>query len=316
MTTKNKLLTMLILSSSAIATTAMLNKWITLSATSKNSLKDTQASCFHWRFGSVYYTKAGSGKPLLLIHDLNAASSGYEWNKIISSLQEHHTVYTIDLLGCGRSEKPCLTYTNYLYVQLISDFIKSEIGHRTDVITTGKSAAIAVMTCHQNPDLFDHMMFVSPENLSSCSQIPGKYAKAYKTFLDFPVLGTLLYHIAFSKQAIQEMFTSCYFYNPYAVKDSYINAYREAAHLGTSPKSIYASVHCSYTNCNFINALKTIDNSICLVGGTGISDIHDIFHDYVELNPAIEYTYIANTKHLPQLEKPGEFLSAVQMFFG
>ena len=129
MTTKNKLLTMLILSSSAITATAMINKWIKLSATCKNQLAEPNASCFHWRFGSVHYTKTGSGKPLLLIHDLDAASSGYEWNHIVHSLQEHYTVYTIDLLGCGRCEKPCLTYTNYLYVQLISDFIKSEIGH-------------------------------------------------------------------------------------------------------------------------------------------------------------------------------------------
>lgn len=307
---------MLILSSSAVAATAMINKWIKLSATSKNQLEESQASCFHWRFGSVYYTKSGSDKPLLLIHDLNAASSGYEWSNVISALQENHTVYTIDLLGCGRSEKPCLTYTNYLYVQLISDFIKSEIGHRTDVIATGQSASIAIMACHQNPDLFDHMMFVSPENLANCSHIPGKYAKTYKTFLELPVLGTLLYHIASSKQALKEMFVEHYFYNPYAVKDFYINAYHEAAHLGASPKSIYASVHCSYTNCNFINALKTMDNSMCLVGGTGIANIKEIFHGYVELNPAIEYTYISNAKHLPQLERPEDFLSAVQMFIG
>lgn len=315
MTTKNKLLTMLILSSSTITATAMINKWVKLSATSKNQLEEPQASCFHWRFGSVYYTKTGFGKPLLLIHDLNAASSGYEWNSIISSLQENHTVYTVDLLGCGRSEKPCLTYTNYLYVQLISDFIKSEIGHRTDVIATGKSAAIAIMTCHQNPDLFDHMMFVNPEDFSVCSQIPGKYTKAYKSFLELPVLGTLLYNIAFSKQAVRETFSNHYFYNLYAVKDAYINSYHESAHLGGSPKSVYSSVHCGYTNCNFTNALKTIDNSICLVGGTAVSNIKDTFHRYVELNPAIEYTYIANTRYLPHLEHPEEFLAAVQMFF-
>ena len=27
--------------------------------------------CYHWRFGNIHYTKEGSGKPILLIHDLS-----------------------------------------------------------------------------------------------------------------------------------------------------------------------------------------------------------------------------------------------------
>ena len=50
-----------------------------------------------------------------------------------------HTVYTIDLLGFGRSEKPNLTYTNYLYVQLVTDFIQNIIGEKTDIIASNES---------------------------------------------------------------------------------------------------------------------------------------------------------------------------------
>lgn len=57
----------------------------------------------------------------------------------MKKLEKHYTVYTIDLLGCGRSDKPYLTYTNYLYVQLLTDFIHDVIGERPDVVTTGNS---------------------------------------------------------------------------------------------------------------------------------------------------------------------------------
>ena len=77
----------------------------------------------------------------MLVHDLEPASSSYEWHEVRKRLAKNHTVYTIDLLGFGRSEKPNLTYTNYLYVQLLSDFIKSEIGHRTDILATGDAAS-------------------------------------------------------------------------------------------------------------------------------------------------------------------------------
>ena len=315
MTNKNKLLTMLILSSSAVAATALINKCIKISATSKNILEEPESFCYRWRFGNIHYTKSGSGKPLLLIHDLDAASSGYEWNQVVSSLSKEYTVYTMDLLGCGRSEKPCLTYTNYLYVQLIADFVKSEIGHRTDVISTGHSSALAIMACNNNPELFDKLLLINPDSILTCSQIPGKYAKLYKGFLDLPVIGTLLYHIATSKQAIRESFITQYFYNPYSVRESYVNSYYEAAHLNLSPKSVYASVHCNYTKANIVNAIKKIDNSIYIIGGDGMDNIKDLLNEYTIYNPAIEYTLLPDTKYLPQLEKPAEFVSTVKMFF-
>ena len=79
------------------------------------------------------------------VHDLTVYSSAYEWNKIIDKLAENHTVYALDLLGCGRSEKPKITYTNYLYVQLISDFIKNVIHEKTDVVASGFSSSFTLL---------------------------------------------------------------------------------------------------------------------------------------------------------------------------
>lgn len=315
MTTKNKLLTMLILSAGAGAATALINKGIQLNAVSKHVLNDPESLCFKWRLGDIHYTKKGTGKPLLLIHDLSPDSSGYEWHLLINRLSETYTVYTLDLLGCGRSEKPNLTYTNYLFVQLISDFIKSEIGHRTDVIATGASSSFTIMACSSSPELFDRLMFINPENILSCSQICGKRAKLYKFLLDFPIGGTLIYHISASRKAISDTFRTQYFYNPYSVRQSTLDAYYEASHLGESPKSIYSSLRCHYTSCNIVNALKKINNSIYLLGGDSLDFIEEQLNEYRDYNPAIEYTLIHHTKHLPQLEKPSEVYKAIETYF-
>lgn len=316
MKAKNRLFTLLILSAGATAGIAAINKCIKVSATSKNILAEPQPLCYKWRLGTVHYTCVGSGKPLLLIHDLNASSSGYEWSQMIHRLKEDYTVYTIDLLGCGRSEKPNMTYTNYLYVQLISDFIKSVIGHRTSVIATGESASIPVMACANNPELFDQLMLINPLSLLEYSQMPGKSSKLYKFIVDIPILGTLFYHIANSRQSITETFTSRNFYNPYSVKSSYIDAYHEAAHLGLSPKSIYASVACNFTKCNITNALKKIDNSIYLIGGGSIDCVQDRLDEYKVYNPAIETTIIPETRQLPQLESPIRLHELIKTYLG
>ena len=315
MKTRNKLITGLGLTVGTIAGTALLNKYLKMKAVARNLLCETHPHCFKWRLGDIHYTKTGTGKPLLLIHDLTHASSGAEWEPLIPMLKDHYTIYTIDLLGCGRSEKPNLTYTNFLYVQLISDFIKSEIGRRTNVVATGASASLLTMACAYNPDLFDQMMFINPESFTSCAKIPGKRARAYKFILDTPILGTLLYNIAAARDTLDHTFKEKYFYNPYEARLIYIDKFFESAHLGLSPKAIYASVACNYTKCNIARALEKINNSIYILGGGAKEDINETIHEYSICNPSIESSIVAATKHLPHLEKTEEVSNIIKMFF-
>lgn len=314
MNNKNKLITFLSLSSGAAASISMINKYIQIRATSKNLLENPQSLCYKWRFGNIHYTKIGSGKPLLLIHDLTPISSSYEWNSLISSLSRRFTVYTIDLLGCGNSEKPNITYTNYLYVQLISDFIKSVIGRRTDIVACGGSSSFVIMACSSDSELFDRLLFINPDSLLTCSKVPGKSAKLYKFILDLPILGTLIYHISTSQKAIQELLIKEYYENPFSVRQSIVDTYYESAHLGESPKSAFSSIICHYTKCNIVNALKKIDNSIYLLGSRNIQGMDERLNEYQSYNPAIETTLLSKGLQLPQLEYPEEVLNVIEMY--
>ena len=99
------------------------NKLVYYISTVDNLLDYNKYNYYEWRFGKIAYKKQGTGTPILLIHDLNVGSSFYEWNNIVNHLSKTNTVYTIDLLGCGCSDKPNFTYTNFLYVQMISDLL-------------------------------------------------------------------------------------------------------------------------------------------------------------------------------------------------
>ena len=46
-----------------------------------------------------------------------------------------------------------------------------------------------------------------------------------------------------------------------------------------------------------------------------MDNIKDLLNEYTIYNPAIEYTLLPDTKYLPQMEKPAEFVSTVKMFF-
>lgn len=312
MSKKSKFVKGILLGTATAGTIAIINKLIFIKSVSNNLLSKKENNIYSWRFGDIFYKKVGTGKPLLLIHDLVTASSGYEWSKIIKELSKNHTVYAIDLLGCGRSQKPNLTYTNFLYVQLLTDFIKSVIGHRTDVIVTGSSAPFVITTCNNNSDLFDKIILINPDSLLKCGQTPNKYVKGYKFLIDLPIIGTLIYNIANSRKSITEKFLTDNFANPCMINPEIISVYHESAHLGdSSAKALYSSIKGNYTRLNINHALKNIDNSIFIIGGEYENNIQETITDYMFWNPAVESELLDETSHLPQLEKPNSTIKII-----
>lgn len=302
---KNKLKTGAVLTCLSIGLLHIVNKCICTASTLNNMLFWGDGQTFHWRFGNIYYRKSGSGSPILLIHDLSPFSSSYEWHLLEEELAQKHTVYTLDLLGCGRSDKPNMTYTNYLYVQLITDFIQKVIGQKTDVAATGLSASFVVMACSTTPDLFSKLFLVNPESLGKLVSIPGKRSKIRKFLMEVPVIGTTVYHIMTRRENVEYLFTEKYFYNPFYVVSPMVHAYHEAAHRDDSHgKYLFSSISGNYVNINIAQALKHIDNSIVLLLGDHMEEAHEISAAYTQINPAIETVFLKNTKFLPQLESP------------
>lgn len=310
-----KLTTIALLSGSSIATIHIINRIHTSLCTVKNLLNNSENFFYDWRFGKIRYQKKGNGSPLLFIHDLTVGSSNYEFHRLINNLTEKHEIYSIDLLGYGLSDKPSITYTNNLYEQLVSDFIKNVIGKKTSVVVTGESVPFVIMACHNNPEIFRKIICINPQSLYLQNQIPSKQTGLLKLFIETPIIGTFTYHILSNKASIEKTFQEEYFYRPEEIREKYIYNYLEAAHLGGYySKYAFASYAGKYMNINILHELKEIDNSILMIGGAEEEDIKTTIENYKYYNAAIEDVYIPKTKHLPQLEAPDEILDQINMF--
>ena len=282
-----KLVTLSVLTTMSGAAIYFLNKTLDTAAVRKNLLASAEKEIFSWQFGDIFYTKKGTGTPMLLLHDLHCASSGREWQYIEDALAQDHTVYTLDLLGCGRSDKPAITYTNFLYVQLIVTFIKQVIGCPTDVIASGLSGSFVVTACNTAPKCFGRIMMINPTDLAKLNKIPDKRSRFLKRMIELPLVGTLLYHTLTGRSNIES----------------------------SAGKYLFASLAGNYVNLNIGHALKHIDNSIFLIGGEEEPGIAETFALYTALNTSIETQILPKTKHMPQMEAPQALLDQIQIFF-
>lgn len=314
MSFKSKFKNYAIFTGVVLGTMHVINRFVYYISTIDNFLYNKDELYYESKFGQIFYTKQGSGTPLLLIHDLNVCSSSYEWNRVIKELSKENTVYTIDLLGCGCSDKPCLTYTNYLYVQLIEEFIENVICEKTNIVATGHSSSIALMSCNNNSSYINKVILVNPENLVSLTKVPTSNLKIYKYLLCTPIIGTFIYNILVNKNTIRRDFKTDYFYDQTKIKERDIITYFEASHKNnTHTKYLYSNIKSGYTNANVLNILNKIDNSIYIITGSSNPENELNANQYQNLLPSIEILPIDRTKYLPQLEAPDKFAETISV---
>lgn len=311
-----KLVTALCFATAATTAIHFINKTITLFAEKQKHLLTTNLKNYKWRFGNIAYRVSGSGAPILLIHNLDSLCSQEQWDQIISDYNKKYTVYTLDLLGCGQSDKPAITYTNYLFVQLITDFVKDVIQKPTSVIASNSSCPIVTMACSMNSDLFDKLIFINPDSISAISRIPDKNSRLAKFLFEIPIIGTLVYNMNVSRYKIQKDIQNK-FVSDKLPNQKMIDSCYTLAHLGGSnAKYLFASLTGHYQTANVRQALHNIDNSIYIIYGKELKGQKHIAEEYISLNPSIEVANIPHAKLFPEIEQAKAFIDITNIYLG
>ena len=100
---------------------------------------------------SLNYEQQGLGKPMVLLHGIGTSS--YIWRNIIPGLTYGTTVYTLDLMGFGYSEKPQdRSYDIETYVSQLEAFLE-ELNLKNPILGgQGEGALIVALYAVRNPD--------------------------------------------------------------------------------------------------------------------------------------------------------------------
>ena len=296
---------LLFFSAATVAGMYAYNQYVASASTRKNMLPTKNGSYYSWKQGNIFYTKVGSGNPVLLIHDTNSASSSVEWSKLTKRLQKKHTVYTLDLLGCGLSDKPGCSYTNYMYVQLITAFIKDVIKTRTAVVASNFSCSFVIMANQLDDTLMEKMIFINPVSLHAMDAMPDQQSKIRQTILNLPLIGTFIYNVLTNPKRLDRQFRYTYYGRPQLISPKIEDAYYESAHMdNSSGKYLYSSLLANFMNIDLRHAVKKLDKPVSFIISSDVKNNYKTVQEYRKLNSRIDVTYISNCKLYPQLENP------------
>lgn len=114
-------------------------------------------------FVNYYVDKSTTGRPLVLIHSINAGASAYEMRPLFEAYRTTRPVYALELPGFGFSERSNRTYSARMYKEVILDFLKTQVdGLPADVIALSLSSEFAAWAALEDAGLFNSLTLISP----------------------------------------------------------------------------------------------------------------------------------------------------------
>src|SRR5919204_2913042 len=270
---------------------------------------------FDWHGHQIFYTRRGSGTPLLLIHSIHAAASSFEWRSNVDALAESHTVYTIDLLGFGCSDRPDVRYSARLYLHLIDDFARYVVGAPCTLIASSLSAAHAAVLAARDPGRYPALVLICPTGLSRLHEPAGAGGDVTRLVVDAPVVGTALFNALVSRPSLRRFLERAYA-DDSLVTEELIDVYYATSHQ-PGARFAPAALLSQYLNVDVRGAMRRLTQPLLLVWGEQAEEVpvEDV-RGFRALKPDLELAIFDPSGSLPHDERAGEFNRLVAEFVG
>lgn len=254
--------------------------------------------------------------PLMLLHGFGA-SIGH-WRHNLEILGGSHTVYALDMLGFGASEKAPANYSVDLWVEQIYEFWKTFI--RKPVILVGNSigSLISLATAAKYPEIVEGLVMMSlPDPTLEKEAIPAflyPLVATIKSFVANPLLIKPVFYLLRRPSVLRRGAIFAYA-NPEAVTDELIDILAKPAQDRGSARA-FTALFKATTNPDYSpNVKKLLSNlkiPMLLIWGEKDKIIpYALASGFVRHNENLELITLENVGHCPHDECPEQVNQAI-----
>ncbi|MBD2296281.1 alpha/beta fold hydrolase [Anabaena sphaerica FACHB-251] len=274
-----------------------------------------------WRGWQIRYTyirpshNYQNTTPLILLHGFGA-SIGH-WRHNLEVLGKYHTVYALDMLGFGASEKATANYSVELWVEQVYKFWQEFI--RQPVILVGNSigSLITLVAAAAHPDMVQGIVMMSlPDPTLELEALPTflhPVVRGIKNIVASPLLLKPLFKLV-RKPSLLRSWASLAYANPEAITDELIDILAGPPQDRGSTRAFIALCKAAI-DANFSPSVKKILPSLTipmlLIWGQKDRFVPPLLAgQFARCNEKLEILYLEDVGHCPHDECP-ELLNQV-----
>jgi phosphomannomutase len=268
---------------------------------------------WNWRGYDVFATESGRGPLVILVHDVGAGASSFEFRKLAPLLARDHRVVAFDLLGCGLSELPDLEYTPELFVEQIVDALAEFSDGPITLVGSGLGGAFAVRAAARAPERVAQLALIVPTGLSGVlDEEPNGAQRALGLLLRSPIAGESAFNAIASKAALRNHLRRKVYGKPSEVTQEIVDHYYAVAHqLGA--RYVPAALIGGSLNCNIARDLPFVEARVLVLWGERAPEGNPVRNAYEFVRLAREGTLATFPQSglLPHEEEPEAAAAAI-----
>ncbi|NHC34844.1 alpha/beta fold hydrolase [Scytonema millei] len=254
--------------------------------------------------------------PIILLHGFGT-SIGH-WRQNLAVLGEQHTVYAVDMLGFGASEKAPVSYKVELWVEQVYDFWRTFIQHPVVLVGNSIGSLVSLRAAAMHPDMVQGIVMLSLPDLSIRQEAIPKILRpaiaAIENLFTSPLLIKTIFRIVRRPQVVKRWAGIAYA-NSEAVTDELVDILLGPAQDRGSAQAFYATLKAmldSQFDPSVKSILSNLNIPILLIWGQQDRMIPPAFAPkFAAYNPNVQLLILENAGHFAHDECPEEVNQAV-----
>ncbi|MGZ3638888.1 MAG: alpha/beta fold hydrolase [Ktedonobacterales bacterium] len=271
---------------------------------------------------SHYADERATGRPLVLVHSINAAASAYEMRPLFERYRSQRPVYALDLPGFGFSERSDRVYSPQLYTEALLDLLRDIESRQgaADVIALSLGSEFAARAAQQQPELVRSLTLISPSGLTARTE-KNRSERAgaspvgtwlHRLFL-FPLWSQALYDLLASRPSIRYFLKKSFVGEP----DRELAAYDYAtAHQPGARFAPFTFVSGQLFSPDIRESVyERLSVPVLVLYDQDGFVRFDALPAVLERNPNWRAIRIVPSKGLPQFERPEDTTQALDTFW-
>ncbi len=258
---------------------------------------------------AYYADTTASGRPLVLIHSMNAAAGAYEMAPLFTTYRTQRPVYALDLPGFGMSDRLDQKYSPELYAATIEQFLDEIVGEPADVVALSLGSEFAARAAYSQPEAVRTLVFLSPTGLRD---IPDIGEGLYRG-LSFPLWGRALYDLLVIRPALNYFLGAISYddISPEYIEYAYLTAHQPGAHYAP----LYFVGGQLFSPNIQSEVYEGLTMPVLAIYGNDPNTSFDNLPALMELNPNWTAQRFEQTNSLPHWDQPADTIAALEAFW-
>lgn len=266
----------------------------------------------------AYYSRGGTGRPVVFLHSINAVASAHEMRPLVQHFQREtdRPLFALEWLGFGHSDRPDISYTPELLEDQLEHFLGRMVAAPggVDVVALSLGANYAIGLGRRRAELIHSLVAIEPTGLGD---EPGEIGRGWARLLfTLPGVQRAFYDRLTTPDALYRFARENLFTAESGVPEDYVEYGAETARVEGAARPLDDFLNGRLFPPDASDAFLHFRNPLLVLYGTVADRRLESYTHIPEVAARPNVTAIGlPTGALPHWERTGEVVERIQQFY-